>query len=53
MLRNLAQTRGKEETGLKGKIVDSKNSDNELIEETYEKLIKNKYHGKNRFWRSN
>ena len=49
-LKDLAKIRGQEETGIEGKILDSKNSDEELTEETYDKLTNNSTPSKTSFW---
>jgi hypothetical protein len=49
-LKDLAKIRGQEETGIKGKILDSKNSDLKLTEENYNKLTLNKGASTVSFW---
>ncbi|MCJ7650676.1 MAG: hypothetical protein MUP85_18855, partial [Candidatus Lokiarchaeota archaeon] len=49
-LKELANKRGQEETGVGGKILDSKNSNEELTTDIYNKLTSNKSPGKTQFW---
>ncbi|NVM19950.1 MAG: hypothetical protein HWN80_19780 [Candidatus Lokiarchaeota archaeon] len=49
-LKHLAKIRGREETGIEGKVLDSKNSNIELMKETYDKLTNNNKPSKTSFW---
>ena len=49
-LKDLARVRGREETGVEGKILDLKNGNRELTKETYNKLTTKKMASKISFW---
>ncbi len=49
-LKQIAKIRGQEETGIEGKILDSKDSTKELTKETYDKLTNNNTPSKTSFW---
>ena len=49
-LKEIARNRGYEETGVEGKILDSKNGNKELALETYSRLTTNKTPSKTHFW---
>jgi len=49
-LKEIARIRGYDETGVEGKILDSKNGSKELTLETYIRLTANKTPSKTQFW---
>lgn len=49
-LKLLAKVRGREDSGIEGRILDSKNSNKELTEETYDKLTNTNTPSKTSFW---
>ena len=49
-LKEIARKRGREETGVEGKILDSQKGDKELTQDTYDRLTDKKAPGKTHFW---